>query len=215
MAGVVTLNVAWMPPRSEPFDLEAFNAATTKQVGYPIYAYWELFADPKVGEVMDPNLESVWHAIHGDNGEWMKEIFCVPGAARKFISSGRTDVPLKPYAQDKKLHDDWIANKTATGMTSQGAWYRALKENYSLETEKSLDGKVTTPYLFIGCDGDAVCRPDFIHLGKQAGLFTDEQLTVREIHSGHWCPYEKPDEVGEAILEWLRANDFSAESSVP
>ncbi|KAI5356956.1 putative alpha/beta hydrolase-1, epoxide hydrolase [Septoria linicola] len=214
-AGVATLNVAWMAPRGEPFDLDAFNDFTTKTVGYPVYAYWELFADPKVGEVMDDKLESVWHAIHGDEDEWMKKIFCEHGEARKFISANRTDVPLKPYAKDKKLHDSWIAEKKANGSTSQCAWYRALKEDYHLETEKTLNAKVTTPYLFIACDEDAVCRPDFINVGKQAGLFTDDQLTVRELHSGHWCPYEKPDEVADALLEWLRANDFSAESSVP
>lgn len=64
MAGLITLNVAFMPPRSEPvrislasqqpevkltspqFDLEATNKLTEQAIGYPIFAYWELFADP-------------------------------------------------------------------------------------------------------------------------------------------------------------------------
>ncbi|KAM3421846.1 Bifunctional epoxide hydrolase 2 [Cercospora zeina] len=213
--GVVTLNVAWMPPSTDPFDLDSFNALTTKVIGYPLYAYWNLFADPKVGDVMDDRLESVWHAIHGDEDEWMKKLFCAHGAIRDFITEGRTDVPLKPYAKDKKLHDEWIAQKKATGTTSQCAWYRATNENYQLETEKTLDGKVHTPYLFIGCDGDAVCRTDNIERGKQLGLVPEDKLTMRELHSGHWCPYEVPDQVAEVILEWLRANDFSAEQSVP
>lgn len=208
MAGVVTLNVAWMAPRSTPFDLDQFNAATTKAVGYPVYAYWELFADPKVGEVMDDKLESVWYAIHGNENDWMKKLFCEHGAIRDFISKNRKDVPLKPYAQDEKLKNAWIAEKKASGMTSQCAWYRALKENYQLETEKGLDGTVVTPYLFVGSDGDAVCRTDFIELAKQQGLVKEQQLTVTELHSNHWSLYEKPKEVSEAIVGWLEKHGF-------
>lgn len=40
MAGLITLNVALMPTRSEPFNLDAANTMTEKLIGYPMYAYW-------------------------------------------------------------------------------------------------------------------------------------------------------------------------------
>jgi hypothetical protein len=39
-AGLITLNVAIMPPRSENFDLDQTNAWSEKTLGYPMYAYW-------------------------------------------------------------------------------------------------------------------------------------------------------------------------------
>lgn len=208
MSGVVTLNVAWSGPQDGPFDLDRYNAITTQAVGYPIYAYWELLADPHVGEVTDPHLESLWYALHGDQDEWMKRLFCVPGAIRKFLLEDRKDVPLKPYAQDAALKKQWLEEKGKAGLTSQCAWYRAWKEGHHVHTESSLDATLSTPYLFIACDGDAVCRPEFIHRSTQAGLVRKEDLTLKELHSGHWCPYERPVEVAAAIVEWLEGNKF-------
>ncbi|EME88767.1 uncharacterized protein MYCFIDRAFT_35544 [Pseudocercospora fijiensis CIRAD86] len=213
MSGLITLNVAYMPPNPEPFNLDAMNAQTKQTVGYPIYAYWELFADPQVGKVMDPNLESVWYACHGASEKnWMLQLFCSPGEIRKFISAGRTDVPLKSYGKNEGLKNSWLHEKKAEGMTSQCSWYRAMTEGYQDSTDKFLaegeKGKVTTPYLFIGCDGDAVCLTGFIEVAKQSGAVREELLTVRELNSGHWCPYEKPQEVAEIVVEWLGREGF-------
>lgn len=207
MAGLVTLNVAFMVPNPQPFDFRALNDATESQIGYPIYAYWELFADPEGPKIMDQHLDSVWHACHGDSDVWMKTLFCVRGAMREWMSQGRTDVELKPYAQDGKLKEEWMSMTREGGLTAPGCWYRAMAENYNFETEKKLPGVVEKPYLFIGCDGDAVCRTDFIEASKQAGAVKD--LEVHELHSGHWCPYEKPDELGGLILEWLKKKGFA------
>ncbi|KAF2165667.1 hypothetical protein M409DRAFT_67050 [Zasmidium cellare ATCC 36951] len=210
-AGLITLNVALMPPRSDAFDLDTFNAYTEKTIGYPAYAYWELFSDPEGPRtVMDPNLESLYYAIHGDSDDWMKAMFCTRGAIRAFVSQGRKDVPLKKYAQDESFKTAFIAEKKDGGMTAPGCWYRAMRENYQLPTEKKLAEqgvKVDQPYLFIGCTGDAVCRTDAIEIPKQAGIVSD--VEVRELESGHWCPFEKPEEVGGIVVEWLGKKGFA------
>ena len=46
-------------------------------------------------------------------------------------------------------------------------------------------------------------------MAVQAGLVKEEQMTVKELHSGHWCPYEKPEEVASIVLEWLKKEGFS------
>ncbi|CAK4030466.1 Bifunctional epoxide hydrolase 2 [Lecanosticta acicola] len=84
MAGLVTFNVALQPARSEPFGLAIANSMTEKAFGCPLYAYWELFADPKgPGEIMTKNPQSVCHAMHGASNDWRKTIFCLPGAIRE------------------------------------------------------------------------------------------------------------------------------------
>lgn len=207
-AGLVTLNVALMAPRGDPFDLDAFNKFTEQAVGYPLYAYWELFLPPEGVKLMNEKMQSVWYVCHGDQEDWMKKMFCVRGAMKEFLEADRQDVPLKPYAQPEKgLMKEWLLSKEADGFMSQTCWYRALAGNHNQETESQLHAKVEKPYLFIGCDGDAVCRTDFIWQSKQQGLLED--LTVEELHSGHWCPYEKPDEVGRITLDWLKAKGFS------
>ena len=151
-------------------------------------------------------LECLWYAMHADVEGLIKKLFCVRGAMKEFLEADRKDLPLKEYAQDEKLMKEWLQQTKEGGMMSPTCWYRALANGHQSETEKKLNGKVEKPYLFIGCDGDPVCRTDFIEQAKQEGLCPD--LTVRELHSGHWCPYEKPDEVAKTIVEWLKEKGF-------
>lgn len=207
MAGLITLNVALQVPRAEDFNLDAVNAYMEKLVGYPIYAYWYLFADPEGPKVMEQHLESLWHAIHGDEPELMKKLFCVRGAIKEFLEADRQDVPLKPYAQNAKLKDEWIQSKKSGGLVSQGCWYRAQNENFHRATESKLDAHVDHPYLFIGADGDAVCLTGAIEMPKSMGLFKD--LQVEEVHSGHWSPFEVPGDIASITLEWLAKKGFT------
>ncbi|UJO19764.1 uncharacterized protein CLAFUR5_10260 [Fulvia fulva] len=124
-----------------------------------------------------------------------------------FISADRTDVPLKPYAQNEELKIEWVSTMTKDGFTSPNCWYRALKEDYHLDTEKGLDGKLDKPYLFIASDGDAVCRTDAIERAKGSGLVPDHE--VHEVHSGHWAPFEQQDQISKIVLEWLKKKGFS------
>lgn len=212
MSGLITLSVTLMAPHKEPFDLDSLNAQTEATFGYPIWAYWELLSDPQVGKVVDPNLESLWYACHGDGdgNTWMKKLFCTRGELRNFLSAGRTDVPLKPYAENDVLKKAWLEEKGQEGITSHCAWYRAMREDFQLETEKELDGRLVEgqPYLFIGCDGDAVCRTDFVGLAVQRGAVREKDLEVKELESGHWVPFERPDEIGEIVVEWLGKKGF-------
>ena len=156
---------------------------------------------------MESRLESCWYVMHGDQKDWMYKMFCVPGAMRKCLEDDLRE-PLKPYAQDGKLRDDWIAGKKEGGLVAPTCWYRAIAYNHNLEAEKTLDARIEKPYLFIGADGDAVCRTGFIEVSKGQGLLAD--VEVHELNASHWCPYEKPDEIGKITLEWLEKKGFSA-----
>lgn len=208
MAGLITLNVAFQPPRAEKFNLDAVNAYTEKLLGYPIYAYWYLFADPEGPKLMEQHLESVWYAIHGDEPGLMEKLFCARDGIKDFIQNDRKDVPLKSYAQNAELKDAWIQSKTSGGLVSQGCWYRAQNENVHFATESTLDAHVDHPYLFIGADGDPVCRTAAIEIPKSMGLTKD--VHVEELHSGHWTPLEVPEDISRITLEWLAKKGFTA-----
>lgn len=209
--GLVTMSVAVLPPARDKFDLEAVNKATTEIFGYPMYAYWYLFLPHEGAKLIDSRLESFWYALHGDKPAWMKEMFCVPGAMREFIEKDRRDIPLKPYGKNEKLKSEWMAMmdpaKGGGGMLSPTNWYRALEQDIQLPAESKLGPNIDKPYLFFGLQHDYVNRADAIEQAKANGWA--KNLTVRIIDSAHWVPYEKPDEVGNALVEWLKEKGFA------
>lgn len=40
-------------PTTEPFDVEAVNAFTTANFGYPLLGYWTFFNKPDAGKILD------------------------------------------------------------------------------------------------------------------------------------------------------------------
>ena len=66
------------------------------------------------------------------------------------------------------------------------------KENYT----------VKVPFLYVGTDQDAVCRPDMLEGVKG---FLPDCTTVPIVHAAHWSPYEAPKEMAEPIVNWLKA----------
>jgi soluble epoxide hydrolase / lipid-phosphate phosphatase len=204
-AGLITLAVALMAPSGDGFDVDAVNKLTEQAYGYPLFAYWEFFLPLEGAKAMEDHLEACWHVWHGADDDWMFKMFCVRGAMKEFVENDRR-VELKPYAQDKAFRDQWINAKKEGGMVAPTNWYRAMAHGYQIETESKLNGKVEKPYLFIGCSGDKVCRTDAIEGPKRAGLVPD--CTVKEIESGHWLTYEKPDETAAIMVDWLKEKGF-------
>lgn len=151
-------------------------------------------------------MESVWHALHGDPEDWIKYIFCTPFAMREWIEAGRTDVPLRPYAKESKLEEEWKAEKpTAGDWEATFCWYRAFTTGVQSEADKSIPVekyKLEMPVLAIMCDGDGVNPPETLDGPKQAGLLPD--LRQELLHSGHWCTYERPQELSRMIVEFVR-----------
>ena len=209
-AGLVTMSVAVMPPARDKFDLDAVNKATEESLGYPIFAYWELFLPHEGVKLIDSKMESFWYALHGDKPNWMREMLCVKGAMKKFLEEDRHHVPLKPYGKNEKLKAQWMAShdpaQGGSGLLSPTNWYRALAQDIQLPAEMKMSPEIEKPYLFVGLLQDAVNRADMIEQAKKEGWCMD--LTVREIDSGHWVPYEKPDEAGKAVVKWLNAKGF-------
>ncbi|KAL1651882.1 hypothetical protein SLS58_000005 [Diplodia intermedia] len=210
LCGLGLLNVGYMAPATQRFDVAALNAETERATGAPRFAYWELFVAEDGATVLDEHLESFWDVLHGDDGGgggcWMREMFCTRGAMRAFLErDGRVEA-LREYARPGKgWKEEWFAEvEGGGGLDGALGPYRAMVEGHQYEVERTLPPervKVTVPAFFLGCERDEVCSMELVEENRKAGLLPD--LTVKVIDSGHWCTMEKPDEVGEALCDWL------------
>ncbi|KAK2753030.1 hypothetical protein FQN55_004990 [Onygenales sp. PD_40] len=215
VVGLGLLNVGYMAPdlseegRKTPFDLQVTNAVTEKLVGYPIFAYWELFTGEDGPAVLGAHVESMWTVMHGEKPGWMKELFCARGAMREYLTADRR-VEVFGYAKDASqggsgYKEAWVERMKKDGFAGSLCWYRAMKENYNFEAERMLPADravAKCPVLFVGCTRDAVCREDGIQRPKELGLLPD--LTVKSVQAAHWSLLENPKDMGEAIVEFLK-----------
>jgi soluble epoxide hydrolase / lipid-phosphate phosphatase len=201
--GLILLNVAYIPPNDQPFDVATINDMTEKMIGYPMYAYWELFSIPEGGKILSQHVESVYAAVHGEAPDWTKQMFCVRGAFRDFVENDKT-VPVHAYAQDPAFRENFVGRFKRDGFEAPQCWYRATVENILTGGETSAlsqdDLVIKSPVLFLGCTRDPVCLTGRIY--EYEALLPN--LTVKEIDSGHWCTYEKPQEVNNVLTEWLK-----------
>lgn len=209
-AGLVTMSAAIIPLATQKFDLGAMNKATEEALGMPAYAYWELLISYEGVKLMESRLDSFWHALHGDGRDWIKQICCVRDSMKKFLEEDRQDNPLRPYAKDEKFTAQWMAShdpaKGGGGLLSPTNWYRVQEQNINLPIESKLSPLIEKPYLFVGAEQEFVHPSVVIGLAKQNGWCKD--LTEVSVDSGHWVPYEKPEEVGRAVFEWLTTKIF-------
>jgi soluble epoxide hydrolase/lipid-phosphate phosphatase len=202
-SAVILLNVAYLPPGEQPFDLDTVNQFTEKIYGYPQLAYWELFGAEDGAKIIDSNLESMWEVLHGQSEDWMKEMFCTKGRMKTYLTTNE-HVPLKPYGEDPRWKDAFIKQFKRDGFDGPLRMYKAAIHNFHYESDKLIPKerlRIQVPVLFIGCTGDFVCRHDLIEIPKKAGLLPD--LEEQSIESAHWVPMEQPGEVAKHIKNFL------------
>jgi pimeloyl-ACP methyl ester carboxylesterase len=201
--GLITLNVAYRGKPAGRMDLDVIQPLVTKRIGYFSNWYWYLFSDPVEGpEIIDTHLDSFFDMIHAEPEIWM-ESMCAKDGTRKFLLSDRK-APVKAYATDE-MRRAFITRLSRDGIRAPLCYYRASVEGIHFEAEKDLPVDryiVSVPYLFLGGMRDIICLTEAIEQPKQGGLLP--KLTVEEVDAGHWCMLEKPNDVGDAFLRWLR-----------
>ena len=202
--GVALLNTAYIVPSDQPFDLAAVNAFTSQIFGYPLYAYWDLFISPDASGIIDKNLDKMWEVLHGEPDDWMKQMFCVPDAMRKFLTNKDT-IPLKSYAKLPGWKDRFMKQYERDGFASTLHMYKAAASNVHLRSEQAIPKDKTSidvPLLFIACTKDFVCVPSLMQPAKDLGLVPKLKEVI--VDCAHWSPMEKPDEVGEHLLDFIQ-----------
>ncbi|KAK3652917.1 hypothetical protein LTR56_004865 [Elasticomyces elasticus] len=203
-SGMVLINIGYMVPSSEPFDLAAFNSYTEQTIGYPQFSYWDFFVAVDAVDVVENNLERMWQVLHGDVEDWMIKMFCAPDAMRNFLH-GSEQVPLKEYARQPEWQDRFMQQFARPGgFASALQSYKAVAQNIQHESDATIpkeDLKINVPLLFICCTDDAVCTRELMDDAKQQGLVP--HLTEVTIKSAHWSPMEKPDLIARHIKTFL------------
>ncbi|KAI7371056.1 hypothetical protein KC367_g878 [Hortaea werneckii] len=206
----VHIGIAYMPPMPQALDPDVFFHLGQQEDGSSRYIYWELFTSPEAPRLFAQQNEAVWHALHGAPEDMVKQMFCFKDAFKNFLLQDRTDVGLRTYAQDNNLHDAWIQDfSTELQWETSFAWYNSFISGVQTAVDETIlpeKYRLQMPVLFISCDGDAVNPHSTIDGPKNAGLLPD--LTEKELHSGHWCPYEKPQELSMMIVDWVKARKF-------
>jgi len=207
VTGVLLLNVAYSVPAEFKFD-EA-QETMEKMTGLPRLSYWDVFTAKDGAKLLRDRIESFYCALHGEmeGKNTMEELFCHRGAMRKFLEEDRR-LPLKTYAQDPALKEEWISRMKRDGFEGPVQWYVSQKEDvhWPLEKELSKDRfAITVPMLFIGATQDTVCLSDFIYGPQKEGLLPD--LTIKSVESGHWQTLEVPEKTGPLMVAWLKERE--------
>jgi soluble epoxide hydrolase / lipid-phosphate phosphatase len=202
-AGLIILSVPYIPPLTQPFDLDAINNLTTQHFGYPRYEYFHFFTAPDSPAILDAHYTKFWQVMMGDVPDWEKKLFCVPNAMRNFMLSDE-NVPLIPAAEEPRWKDRFYKQFENGGFEAATAVYRMMTSGILYESEKSItpeEAVIKVPVLFIGTIGDVVNPPDAAEMPKQMGLLPDLKEVWME--SGHWVTVEKPKEAAEYIKDFV------------
>lgn len=106
---------------------------------------------------------------------------------------------------------DWYALLKAfrlTGFRPGNSWYLNDAANVAYAHSASDSGRLRQPVLFINGDWDGICDITRTRLGDPMRE-TCPNLTVTNLHGGHWLPLERKAETIEAVGSWLKAQKLT------
>ncbi len=128
------------------------------------------------------------------------------GAAARMLAPGpegfvaRLPEPgdIPPWLTQDEF-DHYVDRFTDNGFTGPLNWYRCFDRNWEL-TADTPASSITVPALFIGGTTDQTLA--YTPRDRVRELVTGDYREVM-LDGGHWLPEERPDEVNQALLEFL------------
>lgn len=127
------------------------------------------------------------------NGGWF-------GNARRAPTMPRDETMLSEVD-----FDALVAAFRLTGFSGAGAWYLNDEANLAHAAEAPQFGRLPLPALFVHAARDATCETVRSRLAEPMREGCAD-LTEVTIDAGHELMLERPDEVNEAIANWLSAS---------
>lgn len=204
VAALILLNVGYMVEPEIELDLKTINVTTEELFGYPVLSYQELFITDEAPTLLKTHIDRFYQATHGAPVGWMKELWCVKGAMRKWLADERREVDVLDYAQDPAMRRRFIERFQRDGFEGPLCYYKAQASGLQRKAARTLGDDrfiVQVPVLFVVCNQDPVCLPEWCAPAKQGGYLPDlEEVTI---DSRHWSPLERPEEVSGQILSFL------------
>ena len=90
---------------------------------------------------------------------------------------------------------------SAGGFTGPINWYRNFKHNW--KTTRGVDQTIRMPTLFVGATEEVFASPKQI-AAMNKNIADLEVVIIKDC--GHWTQQEKPQELNDAMLDWLERN---------
>ncbi len=198
--GVFSLSVPHAPAPPAGRDI-SFDQVFKDRFYYVRYfqavgpAEAELEADPRAA------LKKIFFALSGDAPlhEWMK-----PRPADDILLPGLIDPPSGPlsFMTDDEL-DQYAGQYRASGFFGAVSWYRNVARN-AQEARAYGDQHIAQPSGFLCGDREILLFMSPNGLRAQRGLCDDLRVETIVPGAGHWIQQERPAEVNQALLAFLR-----------
>jgi pimeloyl-ACP methyl ester carboxylesterase len=199
VAGVVGMSVPFLPRGPMP-PVQLMRQAFADNFFYIVYFQEPGVADADLARDPGTTMRRMLAGLSADPGEQGLSGLAAPSGAG-FVDRLPEPKDLPDWLSQEEL-DHYTAEFTRTGFTGGINWYRNFDRNWEL-TPQLAGAKVTVPSLFIGgtLDPVLVMSPP----GIMEGHVLDHRGNVLVEGAGHWVQQEKPGEVNEALVSFVRA----------
>jgi pimeloyl-ACP methyl ester carboxylesterase len=190
------LNIGYNPPGL--LDIDATIDVIKQALGYDVLGYWKFLGlDSDAPDLIEKNVNSFLDLVFPPSDDavtlWRMNFF-PDGKLKEWLLDGTR----LPHRASYLTVSDYYVNLgyILEGIKPKLNWYTAQIANVNEEDEKNLDPNIRLPCLFIA---DGISDPVLFASQKQYM----SQLTVIEMNTTHWIMEEKPQEVNQAIEQWI------------
>lgn len=189
------------------------NGMTKEALGQEKFGYIQFFGEQDAVELMERDGQSTRSLFLSDDEEqWGKSVGSI-GATRRWWEEGRV-APL-PAWLGRALADERSKRLMAGGFTGPLNWSRAAMSGVNDRDfeaiEAGMDRIDDVPVLFVESGQD-----DGALLGNwqvQATKSFCRDVRVKRVGAGHWMLLQAPEEVSEALGEFLESIENAKEST--
>lgn len=199
---IAALSVPWSP-RAPMAPTGMMKMLFGEQWFYFLYFQEPGRAEAELDASVDPFLRAFLYTISGDaSGEHMASLVGGPKTGRMMEHLIAPDaLPAWLSADDLAFY---VGEFTRTGFRGGLNWYRCADLSWELTAAWS-DARVRQPALFIAGDKDGVVTmmPGAVDAMRESVPGLRRALLLPGC--GHWTQQERPNEVNEALLEFLRS----------
>jgi pimeloyl-ACP methyl ester carboxylesterase len=206
--GVVGMSVPYLPRSAVP-PLQMLRQLFTDTWFYILYFQEPGVADADLGRDPAGTMRRFLCAIDGNLDPESLGSLVGPRDERGFVDRLPEPAGLPDWLGPDEL-DHFTAVFRRTGYTGGINWYRNLDRNWELTADLA-GAKVEVPALFVG----GVADPVLVMTPPQgmADAVADLRGMVLVEGAGHWVQQEKPHEVNQALVDFLRGLDDEVVSS--
>jgi len=188
-----------VPP---PFRGRGRPLETLRQSGITNF-YWQYFQRPGVAEaeferdIADTMRQILGRGVSDPNSMYVDEV-------KGFLGNLPSGKPLPNWLTEADIAE-FAAGYAVSGFRGGLNWYRNLDRNWEL-TAPWQDAQIRQPSLFIAGSNDSVITG---LIGAKRGADMERVLPNLKQKliiegAGHWIQQERPDEVNQALIAFLR-----------